>query len=216
MIVMRGVGWCPMYPPGFDELLKDQLIEVRSGERTSCYGIHGAYPLKPTQQFASQDQAELLKKKGNSFYNRGRLDRGLKAYETALTIIELHPRSDSVITLKVQILSNLTQVVLQTASKDRHFHNKLFEEISMEGADAAIGSQLMVKSLYRCARAFAFLDNDSEQTLTCLQRCEWYDGNNVDVQKLRNELEKERKATVYMSILWLFYLVYRGSLESTI
>ena len=48
-----------------------------------------------------------------------------------------------------------------------------------EGTEAAIGRQMVVKSLYRCARAFAFLDN-LEMVFTCLQQCESYNKNNVN------------------------------------
>lgn len=122
--------------------------------------------------------------------------------------------SNQVITLKVQILSYLTQVVLQICSKEYSFHNNLFEEISKESTDAAIASQLLVKSLYRCVRAFALLDNNSEQAFTCLQRCKSYDRNNVDVQRLRNELENERRVNAYICVLWLF--IFNSSRESRI
>jgi tetratricopeptide (TPR) repeat protein len=204
-----------MYSPDSDELWKDQFVQVKSGERTSGYELRGAYPSKPTQKFTNRNQAQALKREGNSFYKNGRLDRALMAYETALAVIESCPRSNPVITLKVQILSNLTQVVLQVGSREYSFHNNLFEEISKESTDAAIASQLLVKSLYRCARAFTLLDNNSEQALTCLQRCESYDRNNVDVQRLRNELENERRVIAYICVLWLLFLTHRGSLEST-
>jgi tetratricopeptide (TPR) repeat protein len=215
IIVVHGVGWCPMYSPDSDELGKDQFVQVKSGERTSGYELRGACPSKPIQKFTNRNQAQALKREGNSFYKNGRLDRALMAYETALAVIESCPRSNPVITLKVQILSNLTQVVLQVGSREYSFHNNLFEEISKESTDAAIASQLLVKSLYRCARAFTLLNNNSEQALTCLQRCESYNRNNVDVQRLRNELENERRVIAYICVLWLLFLTHRGSLEST-
>lgn len=52
--------------------------------------------------------------------------------------------------------------MLQVGSREYSFHNNLFEEILKESTDAAIASQLLVKLLYRCARAFTLLDNNSE------------------------------------------------------
>jgi hypothetical protein len=84
--------------------------------------------------------------------------------------------------LKVQILSNLTQVTLSARSRSG-FYVILLKEILTGGRQTAIDDKLLVKSLYCYARAFDTEDN-LQQAVTCIHDCYRYDSNNIAIQNL--------------------------------